>query len=168
MIKHHNTPTHKRPANRSIDLSANFADDYAAGWFMAVHSCFRSSLDIELTPRMKKDPETGKNREEMVWTQGTPPIYNFACGDILYDAKKVYGRTWGDTLADISVLLQVVEAAPDEPDSLKSKVAGFVVAREYRPRSDQSGVDFVKTHRMTQDEFVATLKTGLLPDGKRL
>jgi hypothetical protein len=134
---------------------------------MAIPECFRSALDIQLTARVEKNPTTGEKRERMVWTEGRPPIYKFVRGDTLYNTKAVYDRAWVDALADVTTSFRVEEAEPDQPDGRASKIAGWIVLREYRPRQNRSGIDFVKKHRMTQGQFVSALKTGLLPGETR-
>jgi hypothetical protein len=76
-----------KKSNRSTDLSVNFHEGYAAEWFMAVPEWFRAPLDIELTPRVSKDPVTGQRSTKMVWTEGRPIIYRFSVGDMLYSPE---------------------------------------------------------------------------------
>jgi hypothetical protein len=153
---------------RSTDLLATFPNGYAAGWAMAVPECFRDALDIKLTERIQKHPETGKALTVMVWTQGKPPIYSFSAGDILYDTSLAYGSKWSNALAKISVSLQVESAVPDKLSTATSKIGGWVYFSEYHPVADGSRLGLVAKHRMTQDEFVATLKKATLPNGTSL
>lgn len=153
---------------RSLNPSVTFPSGYAEGWVIAVPAWYRHSIDIELTERVVKDPVTNEKNKKMVWTEGIPQIYSFSTGDVFYNTRTVYEKQWCDALADITLVLQVASAMPDKLRGKTSKVPGWVQISEYRPRPDRSGLDMVASHRMTQDEFIATLKTGILPNGTHL
>jgi len=162
-------PPKKKSGKRSETPSVTFDAGYAVGWAMAVPHCFHSALDIELTPRVKKASSPGKEkREVMVWTEGKPALYDFSPGDIIYNNRAAYEQEWGKALKNVSVALQVVQAKPDRSDGRGGKISGSILVLEFRRKTDKSGLEQVREHLVTPDEFVSALKSGTLPDGTRL
>jgi hypothetical protein len=154
---------------RSLILIADFVNGYAKGWHFAVGDCFKDELDIKYTPRK----EAGK--EVMRWTQGME--YHFAEGNLIYDTPKAYLQ-WSEALKHINCVCSVLLAKPNkwvevkksktETDSKKRKkkewklIKGHVHFKLSKPNAERDGLQAVGSYDLTQNEFVAFLKTGVL------
>ena len=87
-----------RRDDRGYALIANFEDEFALGWKMAVPEAFKEALDIKLTPRMFA------GKKEMLWTQGR--LYDFHEGDAIYNTRQAY-EEWGEALKHLKLGVQV-------------------------------------------------------------
>ncbi len=117
------------------------ADGLVVGWHFAVGEHFRAALDVQWTVRIEnRVPVWG-------WTEGLPPLYAFAAGDVV--------RSRGP--GDVSTTAQVVAATPDdmvgnvmEPGKLTMRLWSG------DPRSTIGA-----TVETTQRAFVRMLRTGV-------
>jgi hypothetical protein len=155
--------TSKTRRDKRSTPSVQFAEKNgcADGWTMAVPTCFRPALDIQLTVRVKN------KKKGLEWTEGSPPIYEFGVGDVFYDNSAAYEQDWRKTLKVLKFAVQVEDARPDVLVGA-GKSDGMVVASVYAPTRDCRGVERKVQHRMSQSQFVELLKFGRLPDGKQL
>ena len=92
---------------RMEKLLADFSNDYAKGWDMAVGTYFRDALDIKQTPKVTEESKT------VIWTQGG--TFAFCQGDILYDTPLAY-QEWGSAMKHIGKSYQVTEAIAARPE----------------------------------------------------
>ena len=138
---------------RQTQLIANFVKGYAEGWFMAVKECYRNQLDIKLTER-KKDKQS-----YLEWTQG--PYFSFAEGHLFYDTPKAYEK-WEEALRVIEKACKITSATPTVLDRNKNLVEGTVAFTLYKPDKKCTSLIAVKEYKVSQEEFVNFLKTGVL------
>ena len=145
---------------RSTELIANFVDDFADGWHMAVRESFKEELDIKLTDR-KKNKIAYKE-----WTQG--PDFCFSEGQILYDSKQGYSN-WQNATAHIKLAYQIVEATPNIPEKIVNEQTGknsfrtsdgYVKFVLYKPNADRDNLIAIVGYHMTQNQFVKLLQSG--------
>ena len=127
----------------------------AAGWAIPVPQAFRERLDILSTPR----------KGGAQWTQGMPPQYTFAGGDVFYDPPDVREMRWGDALAVLRRMVKVEEAKPDVLDG-KTVRSGFVVFQ--LSHYDDGEVSDTERREVTQRGFVAFLRDGVIPEGEEV
>lgn len=92
---------------RMESLLADFSDDYAKGWHMAIGTYFRDALDIKQTEKVTNETK------EVIWTQGG--TFSFSQGDMLYDTPMAY-QQWDVALKHIRVAYQVLEGTPSRPE----------------------------------------------------
>lgn len=175
-----------RRDDRGYALIANFVEDFALGWKMAVPEAFKEALDIKLTPRMFA------GRKEMLWTQGR--LYDFHEGDTIYDTSQAYEK-WEEALKHLKLGVQVQLASPsgyvtyetievrnNELEIIHQKgkakpkeeiIDGLMVKKQridhglvrfkvYRPNKEKTAVEECETIECTQDDFVAFLQTGIV------
>lgn len=171
---------------RGYALIANFVEEFASGWRIAVSESYKDALDIKLTPR-----QFG-GKTEMLWTQGRG--YDFHLGDIFHDRKEAYGN-WGDALALTTLSVQIVSATPVgyvlaktiettskdlevsvQSGKSKPKIEmtdgltvrrfrldrGVVRFRVYRPNPTRQNLEEAELLECTQDDFVVFLQTGVV------
>ena len=143
----------KKRQDRSLDLVANFIDGYAEGWYFAVGECFKDQLDIKYTDRVIDGKKTKR------WTQGK--LFCFAEGHVIYDTPKAYLQ-WGEALKRIKLRCFVIRAVPNRLDSKGNLINGAVVFKLSKPNKDKDGLDTIGQYDLTQNDFVAFLKTGVL------
>ena len=94
-------------APRMETLLADFSNDYAKGWHMAVGTYFRDALDIKQTAKVTEESNT------VIWTQGG--TFSFSQGDMLYDTPLAH-QQWDSALQHIQVAYQVLEGTPSRPE----------------------------------------------------
>ena len=127
----------------------------AGGWAIPVPQAFRERLDILSTPR----------KGGVQWTQGVPPQYTFASGDVFYDPPDVREMRWGDALAVLRRMVKVEKATPDALDG-KTVRSGFVV---FQLSHYEDGEVFETERReVSQRGFVAFLRDGVIPDSEEV
>jgi hypothetical protein len=180
--------------NRTENIDFEFAHGVAKDWAFDVSEAFRSSLDIAYMRRADKvanaalKAELGRSLEahektwRQVWTQGDPPAYAFAEGDVFYDPPGVRAMAWRDALKVLCRTVEVLSAKPDPgalapeisdddeassdgaeeaPNEEPSGGSGWV---RYRIRYYEAGtVTRQDTGNLRQCEFAAFLRTGTVP-----
>lgn len=87
---------------RSRILNPIFVDGYADNWHFAIPESFKDALDIKWTA-VTRDGVTSQ-----VLTQGTN--YSFKAGDMLFDNRSAYEKTWGGSMASMNYCVKVVSA----------------------------------------------------------
>ena len=177
----------KGKQKRSLELIANFVDGYAEGWYFAVMEAFKDQLDIKLTVRKepvlidgkeqweeKKDKkgnilyrEDGKPRRKkktkdvLKWTQGR--FFNFSEGQVLYDSPKAYLPLWRDALKHIKLRCEIVRAIPSGLNEGQFN-HGSVTFTLSKPNKDRTGLEMIDQYHLTQTDFVAYLRRGLMAE----
>jgi hypothetical protein len=139
--------------NRHTQLTANFVNGYAEGWFMTVKDCYRNELDIKLTERKKN------KKPFWEWTQG--PYLRFAEGHLFYDTPKAYEK-WEQALKAVRIACQITSAKPTILDKNRNLVEGTVTFTIYKPDKEFTSLIAGKEYKLSQREFVNFLKTGEL------
>lgn len=119
-------------------------------WFFFLPSCFNSSLDIALTPRVQQRQET------LVWTQGHR--FRFQTGDLIYNHPKAY-EVWGADPPPFRYCVQVQQAREVTVKG-QTRDPGFVVADLYEVDSATKRLEFSRSLSFTQDDFVKFLIEG--------
>lgn len=129
-------------------------------WKFPVIPSFKEALDIKYRVRNLKKTVDGNKMDVYVqeWAQGVPPRYSFKTGDTI--ATTSYPRD-GDPG---HVLLQVHGGSPDTWDADEGRVRdGHLTVQVYRPKGPGGGWTFAEQVFVTQSEFVAILKSGVIP-----
>ena len=153
----------KSAEKRTSHLIANFKDGIAEGWHFKVKECFKTELDIRLTPR------TEKKIVSLDWTQGQ--YFCFSEGQTFYDINHI-SNTWKDELINIKQACQVVEAEPNSPLKVYDSVSkrsnyllkeGYVRFLIYKPNYNNTYLTPEIGYNLTQYDFVSFLKTGNIP-----
>lgn len=117
------------------------------GWAIPVPGLFFDRMDIALTV-------LGGRR---VWTQGAPPAYSWALGDVLYDPPAVRTMRWGDALAILQRAVVVTGAQADAIDG--SQVVPGWVEVTITDYADGVAAE-VREARVSQADFVHWLRVG--------
>jgi hypothetical protein len=116
---------------RTTSISVRFGDDnYAVGWKFGVHRAFMTALDISYVGN--------------VLTEGMPPKYGFAVGDMFHYPAKPWGK---DTLLSIQV-----QDVNDE-----------ILQISIFPSKDKSAIS-QRGHEITQNRLIGILKDGMSAD----
>jgi hypothetical protein len=137
-----------RRAKRSLKLLRSTDEENA--WFMYLPSVFNHALDIRETERV--------GSSQAVWTQGAN--FSFAKGDMIYDTQLAY-QVWATALREIRICIQVSEAtAATSPGGGSPRNPGSVAFNLMAPNEHRNAVKLVRTHKVTQDEFVRLLIVG--------
>lgn len=125
----------------------------AAHWFMHLPPAFNNALDIRRTVRV--------GERELVWTQGAN--FSFSVGDTIFDNEAGYGP-WDAALKQIRFCFQVSNATAVSPPNPRSpRQSGSVTFTVSIPNEQRTVLSVVRTHTVTQDEFVRFLIVGF-PD----
>lgn len=129
-------------AGRREGYAALPADDFCASWFFAVGPHFSAALDIRLDKRKRN------KKSYYIWTQGS--AFAFQVG---YQCQTRDGST----------LVQVQSASSAGVQNNGARNAGSVGVQVYKPGPKPGTWEKSDFLRMSQDEFVAFLITGLAP-----
>jgi hypothetical protein len=133
---------------RTRDLDPDLVKSgFSRGWAFCIPAAFRRAVDIHLTSVVEK------GKASKIWTQGRN--FSFEVGDTLYDSRDAYGKLCSESISHIKTCLEVVLAIPANGHS-----DGTVEFLVYH--SDGSELKLSNSHRCSQVEFVALLKTGSL------
>jgi len=93
--------------DRKLDaVLSDFPDGFAAGWHVAVPSCFRDALDIVWRKR------SAASEAQSLWVQGG--AFDFKRGDTLYDTASAY-ESWDAARESVHFGLVVTDATPAVP-----------------------------------------------------
>ncbi|MDO4682528.1 MAG: hypothetical protein Q4B17_07045 [Lautropia sp.] len=110
---------------RTESPNAVFDQGYAQGWAFGVPEAFRASLDISLDMRADKaandalaaslgrKPTAAERVMRPIWTQGTPPAYDFGRGSMLHEPAHAHTLPWADALPILTRSVVVLDAKPD-------------------------------------------------------
>jgi hypothetical protein len=138
---------------RSLNLIADFKNGFADGWFFAVGEFYKEELDIKFTPRIEHGEKVWR------WTQGR--CFSFGDGDILYDTQKAY-YVWSEAIKHIKVMCQIHRATPNKKNDIGNIIDGWVYFAISRPNAKKNSVEEFSHHKLTQNQFIDYLKTGVL------
>lgn len=174
---------------RTEELDPKFVNGWALDWVFGVSDAFRTNLDMTYDKRIDspaskaKESELGrklKANEKVfrhVWTQGSPPAYSFARGNMFHDPPTAHVGSWSDALPTLRRTVLILDAKPDDGSlsELLVKVDDddATVRVESDTGSNKKGwVDFEVYHysdgklvsreksSRTQSGFVELLRTG--------
>lgn len=110
---------------RTESPNAVFEAGYAQGWAFGVPEAFRASLDISLDMRADKaanealaatlgrKPTTAERIMRPIWTQGSPPAYDFSRGSMLHEPAHAHTLPWAEALPILTRSVVVLDAKPD-------------------------------------------------------
>ncbi|MDO5103991.1 MAG: hypothetical protein Q4D91_14055 [Lautropia sp.] len=110
---------------RTESPNAVFEAGYAQGWAFGVPEAFRASLDISLDMRADKaanealattlgrKPTAAERIMRPIWTQGTPPAYDFSRGSMLHEPAHAHTLPWAEALPILTRSVVVLDAKPD-------------------------------------------------------
>lgn len=110
---------------RTESPNAVFEQGYARGWAFGVPEAFRASLDISLDMRADKaanealaeslgrKPTAAERVMRPIWTQGTPPAYDFGRGSMLHEPAHAHTLPWAEALPILTRSVVVLDAKPD-------------------------------------------------------
>lgn len=186
---------------RTESPNAVFEQGYARGWAFGVPEAFRASLDISLDMRADKaandalaeslgrKPTAAERVMRPIWTQGTPPAYDFSRGSMLHEPAHAHTLPWADALPILTRSVVVLDAKPDgEVSSLSPTGSNTVTAAgdidsgpdaalppesEHTSANANGWVEFElyqyekgtitqrEQRRLTQNSFVHLLKNGV-------
>lgn len=147
---------------RSTALIANFINGFASGWYMALRESFKMELDIKLTERKKQ------KISYLEWTQG--PYYCFSEGQLIYDIPDAYS-CWEDALKKVNIACQVIDSKANTPLKVDKEatgkfefkvLAGYVKFLLFKPDENRTKLIPYIGYRLSQNDFVNFLKTGVL------
>lgn len=154
--------------SRSLTFIADFSKGYADGWAYVVRSCNYSELDILYTPRITQ------KESQMVLTQGR--AYNFISNSVFYDTPLAYqDAPWEKIIPSLNTSLQIDKTTPtySEPvvilndngilERRTNIIYGEVWFTFYKING-QKTMRPVSSHRCSQDEFLALLRSGNFVD----
>lgn len=145
----------KRPRTEDYGIVFGGPAKTAVGWAIPVPEAFQARLDILFTPRK------GGHR----LTQGQPPQYSFASGDVLYDPPEVRNLRWGDALPIMRRMVKVDDAVSDALDG--REVRSGTVTFRLSFHADGREIKALH-HKVTQRGFVAFLRDGEIPKDEDL
>ena len=159
-----------KSSKRSTELIANFTEDYADGWHMAVKESFRQQLDIRYTTRVDTKPtKEGKpyKNQIRVWTQG--PRIAFDKGHIFFDTPLGY-EEWDRALKQINLICVIIEAKPNDVRKKKTNnikaqnelIHGFVEIELLTTNPERTKLISKGICKISQNEFVEFLISGNL------
>lgn len=179
------SPMSKR--RRTESPNAVFEQGYARGWAFGVPEAFRASLDISLDMRADKaandalaeslgrKPSAAERVMRPIWTQGTPPAYDFGRGSMLHEPAHAHTLPWAEALPILTRSVVVLDAKPDG-DSSDTDMLSLPDAQQTTdsPSNSSGWVEFELYHyqngavsrkenrRLSQQAFVGLLQTGQL------
>ena len=140
-------------------MDPEFDGEFSRGWHFVLPKAFRQELDIRLTERMEDGKKT------LRWTQG--PFYCFSEGHIIYDTPHAY-MPWIEALQHIQRYCRIISATPNQPGPDGEISRGQVFFELLRPNPDRTGTEKIGSYHLTQEDFVAFLKSGELDESKLL
>lgn len=172
---------------RTESPNAVFEQGYARGWAFGVPEAFRASLDISLDMRADKaandalaeslgrKPSAAERVMRPIWTQGTPPAYDFGRGSMLHEPAHAHTLPWAEALPILTRSVVVLDAKPDG-DSSDTDMLSLPDAQQTTdsPSNSSGWVEFELYHyqngavsrkenrRLSQQAFVGLLQTGQL------
>lgn len=112
---------------------------------------------LDLLPILVNGRRPGASGAE-AWSQGTPPEFKFDVGDVFYDWPQARRVGWADALVQITRMVQVVAATPDQVRDFNRVIPGQVSAA-YRCVTG-GRLERPRILELTQAEFVHLLWRG--------